>query len=295
MLGGQRRAETLAHRSAVLLPHPMQHPAPKFLPIAAVGSAPRAAVLQTCRTFLAIALPQPLGLAITDVQQPARIDDPQLPTAHSRQHFDSSQFLLTHLCPPQSAFSKLFKSTRDWNYSTEEEPCLNGRRLYWPRGKMLGGSSSMNAMIYIRGNPSDYESWETLGNEGWGWADVLPYFKKSENQERGESQFHGAGGPMNVCDLRYVNELTRAFLAGALETGIRANEDFNGAAPDGVGLYQVTQKNGARQSAADAYLKPVLRRRNLKVLTGAHATRVIIENNRARGVAYVRNRAMEEA
>src|SRR5579863_441883 len=102
MLGGQRRAETLAHRSAVLLPHPMQHPAPKFLPIAAVGSAPRAAVLQTCRTFLAIALPQPLGLAITDVQQPARIDDPQLPTAHSRQHFHPSQFLLTHLCPPQS-------------------------------------------------------------------------------------------------------------------------------------------------------------------------------------------------
>src|SRR5579863_8356323 len=102
MLGGQRRAETLAHRSAVLLPHPMQHPAPKFLPIAAVGSAPRAAVLQTCRTFLAIALPQPLGLAITDVQQPARIDDPQLPTAHSRQHFHPSQFLLPHLCPPQS-------------------------------------------------------------------------------------------------------------------------------------------------------------------------------------------------
>jgi choline dehydrogenase len=194
-----------------------------------------------------------------------------------------------------AAFSKLFKSTRDWNYSTEEEPCLNGRRLYWPRGKMLGGSSSMNAMIYIRGNPSDYESWKTLGNEGWGWADVLPYFKKSENQERGASQFHGAGGPMNVCDLRYVNELTRAFLAAALETGIPANEDFNGAAPGGAGLYQVTQKNGARQSAADAYLKPVLRRRNLKVLSGAHATRVIVENNRARGVAYVRNSAMEEA
>jgi choline dehydrogenase len=194
-----------------------------------------------------------------------------------------------------AAFSKLFKSDRDWNYSTEEEPHLKDRRLYWPRGKMIGGSSAMNAMIYIRGNPADYHCWRQLGNEGWGWADVLPYFKKSENQERGASEFHGTGGPMNVSDLRYVNELTRAFLAGAAELGIPANADFNGAAQDGAGLYQVTQKNGARHSAADAYLKPALSRPNLALLTGAHATRMLIENRRAVGVEYIRDGALEQA
>jgi choline dehydrogenase-like flavoprotein len=194
-----------------------------------------------------------------------------------------------------AAFSKLFKSARDWNYSTEEELYLDGRRLYWPRGKMLGGSSSMNAMIYIRGNPSDYEGWENLGNAGWGWQDVLPYFKKSENQDRGASEFHGTGGPIDVCNLRYVNELTRAFLAGAQETGIPANSDFNGATQDGAGLHQVTQKNGGRQSAADAYLKPARRRNNLTVLTGCHATRVVVEKNRASGIEYIRRGATEEA
>ena len=194
-----------------------------------------------------------------------------------------------------AAFSRLFKSERDWNYSTEEEPWLNGRRLYWPRGKMLGGSSSMNAMIYIRGNPSDYDGWKNLGNDGWGWADVLPYFMKSENQELGGSPFHGAGGPMTVSDLRCVNELTRAFVAGALETGIPANNDFNGTVQDGAGLYQVTQKNGARQSAADAYLKPALRRRNLTLQTKAHAIRLIIERNRAAGIEYVRNGRIRKA
>lgn len=194
-----------------------------------------------------------------------------------------------------AAFSRLFKSERDWNYSTEEEPWLNGRRLYWPRGKMLGGSSSMNAMIYIRGNPSDYDGWKNLGNDGWGWADVLPYFMKSENQERGGSPFHGAGGPMTVSDLRCVNELTRAFVAGALETGIPANNDFNGTVQDGAGLYQVTQKNGARQSAADAYLKPALRRRNLTLQTKAHAIRLITERNRAAGIEYVRNGRIRKA
>jgi choline dehydrogenase-like flavoprotein len=194
-----------------------------------------------------------------------------------------------------AAFSKLFKSARDWNYSTEEEPCLGGRRLYWPRGKMLGGSSSMNAMIYIRGNPSDYDGWEDMGNETWGWRDILPYFKKSENQERGPSELHGTGGPMNVCDLRYVNELTRAFLAGAQETGIPPNDDFNGATQDGAGLYQVTQKNGARQSAADAYLKPALRGPNLKLVTGSQVTRVILERSRATGVEFVRHGVNEKA
>ena len=141
-----------------------------------------------------------------------------------------------------AAFSKLFKTQVDWNYATEPEPHLHNRRLYWPRGKVLGGSSSINAMIYIRGNRADYDHWRDLGNAGWGFAEVLPYFKKSENQERGASEYHGVGGPVNVADPRYVNPLTRAFLAAANEIGIGSNADFNAGAQDGVALYQVTQK-----------------------------------------------------
>src|SRR5215813_3192971 len=124
-----------------------------------------------------------------------------------------------------AAFSKLFKSAVDWNYTTEPEPHLNGRQLYWPRGKVLGGSSAINAMIYIRGSRLDYELWKSLGNEGWGYDEVLPYFRKSEKQERGASQFHGGDGPQCVDDLRYVNPLTQAFLAGARELGIPRSDD----------------------------------------------------------------------
>lgn len=194
-----------------------------------------------------------------------------------------------------AAFSKLFKTPVDWNCSTEEEPHLNGRRLYWPGGKMLGGSSSMNAMIYMRGNPLDYDHWKNLGNDGWGFHDVLPYFKKSENQERGASEYHDLGGPLNVSDLRYVNPLTRAFLAAAEEIGIPANPDFNGATQDGAGLNQVTQKNGRRHSAADAYLRPALARPNLSVVTRANATRVLIERHRATSVRYIRDGVACEA
>jgi choline dehydrogenase len=194
-----------------------------------------------------------------------------------------------------AAFSKLFKTGVDWNYATEPEPYLHERRLYWPRGKVVGGSSAINAMIYIRGNRADYDSWRELGNVGWGFAEVLPYFKKSENQERGASEFHGVGGPVNVADPRYVNPLTRAFLAAAGEIGIARNSDFNGAEQDGAALYQVTQKNGARWSAADGYLLPARERSNLTVLTGAHATRVLIEGKRAVGVAFLRGGVAEEA
>jgi choline dehydrogenase len=194
-----------------------------------------------------------------------------------------------------AAFSKLFKTGVDWNYATEPEPHLHNRRLYWPRGKVVGGSSAINAMIYIRGNRADYDSWRELGNAGWGFAEVLPYFKKSENQERGASEFHGVGGPVNVADPRYVNPLTRAFLAAAEEIGIARNSDFNGAEQDGAALYQVTQKNGARWSAADGYLQPARERSNLTVLTGAHATRVLIEGKRAVGVAFLRGGVAEEA
>ena len=173
-----------------------------------------------------------------------------------------------------AAFSKLFKTGVDWNYATEPEPHLHERRLYWPRGKVVGGSSAINAMIYVRGNRADFDFWRDLGNAGWGFEEVLPYFKKSENQERGASEYHGVGGPVNVADPRYVNPLTRAFLAAAGEIGIAHNPDFNGEVQDGAALYQVTQKNGARWSAADGYLKPARERGNLTVVTAAHATRV---------------------
>jgi choline dehydrogenase len=196
-----------------------------------------------------------------------------------------------------AAFSKLFKTAVDWNYSTEPEPQLHHRRLYWPRGKVLGGSSSINAMIYMRGAARDFDDWQQLGNPGWSYASVLPYFKKSEHQERGPSPYHAIGGPLHVSDLRYVNPLTRAFLAGSEEQGIAANPDFNAVSQDGVGLYQVTQKNGRRHSAYDAFLQPVLRRQNLTVLTNALATRILLDDHRqrAQGVAYTHNGTTPEA
>ena len=183
-----------------------------------------------------------------------------------------------------AAFSKLFRSDVDWNYETEPQAHLNGRRLYWPRGKVLGGSSSMNAMIYMRGARADYDAWRDIGNAGWGFDDVLPLFKQGEHQERGASAEHGTGGPLNVADLRCVNPLTRAFLHACEAEGIAKNPDFNGATQEGAGLYQVTQKQGARASAADAFLKPALRRGNLTVWTNVQVARLIMEDGRAAGV-----------
>jgi choline dehydrogenase len=188
-----------------------------------------------------------------------------------------------------AAFCKLFKTDVDWNYSTEPEPCLHNRRLYWPRGKMLGGSSSMNAMIYVRGNRLDFDHWASLGNQGWSFKDVLPYFKKSEMHEQGETEYHGASGPLHVADQRCVNPLTRAFLEAAAALGVPGNPDFNGDLQDGASLYQVTQKNGSRHSAADAYLRPALGRKNLTVVTNAHVSRITLENQRAVGVEYFHN------
>jgi choline dehydrogenase len=194
-----------------------------------------------------------------------------------------------------AAFAKLFKTPLDWAYETEPQPHLGNRRLYWPRGKMLGGSSSMNAMMHIRGHRADYDGWRDQGNPGWGFAEVLPYFKQMENEECGASEYHGVGGPLNVADLRTVNPLTRTFLAAAGEIGLPATDDFNGPKPEGVGLTQVTQKQGKRHSAATAYLKPALGRPNLTVLTGAQATRILFEQKRAVGVAYQQNGKAEQA
>jgi choline dehydrogenase len=184
------------------------------------------------------------------------------------------------------AFSKLFQTPCDWAYYTEAEQQLENRKLYWPRGKVLGGSSSINAMIYIRGNRKDYDCWSELGNPGWRFADVLPYFKKSENQQHGSSEYHGAGGPLHVSDLRCVNPLSEAFVEAAIESGYARNPDFNAAAQEGFGVYQVTQQNGRRHSAADAFLRPAMGRPNLKVITAAHASGILFERKRAIGVSF---------
>lgn len=184
------------------------------------------------------------------------------------------------------AFSKLFQTSCDWSYYTDAEQQLENRKLYWPRGKVLGGSSSINAMIYIRGNCKDYDRWAELGNPGWSFADLLPYFKRSENQERGPSEYHGVGGPLNVCDPRCANPLSEAFVQAAIEAGFTGNPDFNAESQEGFGLYQVTQRNGQRHSVADAFLHPAAGRPNLKIMTTAHASGVLFERNRAVGVSF---------
>ncbi|MGA8052179.1 MAG: GMC family oxidoreductase N-terminal domain-containing protein [Burkholderiales bacterium] len=173
---------------------------------------------------------------------------------------------------------------RNWAFQTVPQGALYQRRGYQPRGRMLGGSSSMNAMIYMRGHPSDYDDWAAAGADGWAWQDVLPYFLRAENNERGASALHGVGGPLNVADLRSPNPFARLFVEAGKEAGLPANEDFNGPLQEGVGLYQVTQKDGERCSAARAYLHPAMGRPNLAVYTEAHALRVLFEGRRATGV-----------
>ena len=185
-----------------------------------------------------------------------------------------------------AAFSKLFKSRHDWAFETEPEAELEHRRLFVPRGKLLGGSSAINAMIYIRGNPADFDGWASLGATGWSYADVLPFFVRSEDQARGALPLHGVGGPLRVEDLRSVNPLSHAFVEACAELGIPHNDDFNSGSQLGAGIYQVTQKSGARWSAANAYLFPAMRRPNLQVRRDAHAMQVLFEGDRAVGVGY---------
>lgn len=176
----------------------------------------------------------------------------------------------------------------NWKYYTEPQPRLNGRRLFWPRGKTLGGSSSINAQCYTRGNPADYDHWAELSNRGWGYRDLLPYFRKSENYEAGagDSEYHGVGGGYNVASLRYTNPLSHVFLRATEECGFPRNDDFSGPSQEGFGFYDVTQKDGERCSNADAFLHPVADRPNLTVRTRARATRILFEDGRAVGVEY---------
>ena len=193
-----------------------------------------------------------------------------------------------------AAISQLFQGPYDWNYQTIPQQRAGDRSIYWPRGRVLGGSSSINAMIYIRGSRHDYDTWrDEYGCDGWGYTDLLPYFLRSEHNSRGESAWHGASGPLSVQDLRYKSGLTEAFVAAARNCGQPANDDFNGAQQDGVGFYQVTQQGGRRWSAADAYLHPAASRPNLTIATDALATGIEIEGGRAVGVRYLR-RGVEE-
>ncbi|MGB9377796.1 MAG: GMC family oxidoreductase N-terminal domain-containing protein, partial [Mycobacteriales bacterium] len=177
----------------------------------------------------------------------------------------------------------------DWAFTTVPQKHAQGRSLYWPRGKVLGGSSSINAMIYIRGNRLDYDSWrDEYGCTGWGYADLLPYFLRSEDQANGGSDYHGVGGPLRVEDSRHLHRLSKAFIEAAVEWGLPRRTDFNGPDQEGVGAYRVTQRGGRRWSAADAYLRPALNRPNLTVHTDALASSVVVERGRATGVRYLR-------
>ncbi|MCU0758430.1 MAG: choline dehydrogenase [Steroidobacteraceae bacterium] len=176
----------------------------------------------------------------------------------------------------------------DWRYYTEPEPSLEGRRLYWPRGRVLGGSSSINAMCYTRGQPEDYDEWAARGNPGWDYASVLPYFRRAEGSHRGEGPYHGATGPLSVSAPRQRHPLSAAFVTAAVERGHRLSDDFNGARQEGVGFYDVTQRDGRRCSAAAAYLRPVRSRPNLVVRTMHRALRVTFAGMRATGVEYLR-------
>jgi choline dehydrogenase len=187
-----------------------------------------------------------------------------------------------------AAVNRLFQTAYDWNYRTVPQHRAGSRTVYWPRGKVLGGSSSINAMIYIRGNRHDFEAWrDEHGCAGWGYEDLMPYFRRAEDNSRGASPYHGAGGPLAVSDPRYKSKACEAFIAAGVEQGAKANDDFNGPRQDGVGWYQLTQKNGQRCSAATAYLHPAMSRPNLTVHTDALVTKVIMEGGQATGVSYL--------
>ena len=184
-------------------------------------------------------------------------------------------------------YGRLFKEKAvNWMYQTEPEPGLNGRNVFQPRGKVLGGSSSINGLLYVRGQHEDYDRWRQHGNLGWGYDDVLPYFKKSEDQTRGGNDFHGAGGPLPVSDWRHADPLSEAFVDAAVQAGIPRNNDFNGATQEGAGFFQTTTRGGRRASAAVAYLRPAKARHNLRIETSALAERILFEGRRAVGVAY---------
>jgi choline dehydrogenase len=182
-------------------------------------------------------------------------------------------------------YAKLFNNPKvNWLYSSEPEPDLNNRKIIQPRGKVLGGSSSINGLLYIRGQAEDFDHWRQLGNAGWSFEDVLPYFRRSEDQERGADALHGTGGPLAVSNVSEPHPLCDAFIEAAEQAGLPRNDDFNGPSQEGAGYFQLTSRNGRRCSTAVGYLRPARRRSNLKIETGALATRVLFSGKRAIGV-----------
>jgi choline dehydrogenase len=185
-------------------------------------------------------------------------------------------------------FGRLFNNRRfNWCYETEPQPGCHNRKVIAPRGRVLGGSSSINGLIYIRGQAEDFNVWRQLGNTGWSFEEVLPYFRKAEDNERGADQFHGVGGPLAVSDLCDRHPLAEAFVEAAVQCGHSRNDDFNGSIQEGVGYYQTTMRKGVRSSTAAGYLKPARRRANLKVVSEALATRIVFEGRRATGIDYL--------
>jgi len=194
-------------------------------------------------------------------------------------------------------YGKSFYDSRvNWMYRTEPDPGLGSRESYWPRGKVLGGSSSINAMVYIRGHPEDFDDWQAQGNPGWGWRDVLPYYKKMEDHAFGAGAYHGVGGPMHVSDVsKHVHPLCDVYIKAGQEAGLPVNTDFNGETQEGVGLYQINTRNGFRVSSARAYLWPTRSRRNLRIETHAHVSRLLFEGTRATGIEYMQRGVRKQA
>lgn len=196
---------------------------------------------------------------------------------------------------PVGYFKTMHHPSTDWCYKTEPDEGIAGRSLQWPRGKVLGGSSSLNGLLYVRGQAADYDRWEALGNKGWSYNDVLPYFKKSEDQERGESKYHGVGGPLKVSDLRLRRPIADFFIKAAQQIGIPFNEDYNGENQEGVGYFQQTAYKGFRWSTAKGFLRPAKKRENLTVLTKAQTTRILFEGTTAVGVEFVKGGKKQSA
>jgi len=187
---------------------------------------------------------------------------------------------------PVGYYRTIFNDKLNWGYQTEPEPELEDRQISWPRGRVLGGSSAINGLVYIRGQREDFQLWRQMGNQGWGWDDVLPFFKKSEDQERGANALHGEGGPLGVSDPKQTNEICEAYINACDEMGIPRTADFNGEVQEGAGYFQLTTRNGRRSSSAVAYLHPIKYRPNLEVVTDALVTRLVVENKVATGVMY---------
>ena len=187
-------------------------------------------------------------------------------------------------------FGKNFANAAvNWCYETEADAGIGGRKIFWPRGKVLGGSSSINGMVYIRGQKEDFDHWRQLGNTGWSFDDCLPYFKRAEHQTRGRDEYHGVEGPLCVSDVAHDNPICKAFIESAVACGVPRNDDFNGAVQDGVGYHQTTTRNGRRCSTAVGYLRPAMKRPNLQVVTNALSERILFDGTRAIGVEYRRD------